>query len=346
MTAGSATGGPVTSGPVTSAPVVRTVLGDVPASSLGRCDYHEHLFQISPLLPGDELDDELASGQEAAALRGAGIDAMVEATPTGLGRDPAAVARISARTGLTVVHVSGAHRHEHYRPGHWLLDADEDDLARRFTADVRDGLPAHDHAVRGAPARAPDGGPVRAGMLKAGAGYWRIDPVEARVLVATARAAVATGAAVMVHLEHGSAAWEVLEALADQGLSHDRVVLAHADRNLDPGLHAELTAAGAHLGYDGMARHREAPDSAVLDCLERVLAAGGPGRVLLGGDVARRSRYHAHGGMPGLVYLPHRFLPRARERLGAEVVEQLLVGAADVLALRPGTSGAAAPALR
>jgi phosphotriesterase-related protein len=129
----------------------------------------------------------------------------------------------------------------------------------------------------------------------------------------------------MVHLEHGSAAWEVLDALAAGGLAADRVVLAHADRNLDPGLHAELTLAGAYLGYDGMARHREAPDTAILDCLERVVAAGDRHRMLLGGDVARRSRYRAYGGIPGLDYLPARFLPRVRERVGADVLDQLLI---------------------
>ncbi len=108
----------------------------------------------------------------------------------------------------------------------------------------------------------------------------------------------------MVHLEHGSAAWEVLEALAEEGLAADRAILAHADRNLDPGLHTELTLPGAYLGYDGMARHREAPDSAILDCLQQVVSHGNAGRVLLGGDVARRSRYHAYGGMPGMAYLP------------------------------------------
>ena len=103
-------------------PAVRTVLGDVPAAALGPCDYHEHLFQVSPLLGGDELDDEPASEHEARSLHEAGIDAMVEATPTGLGRDPGGVARISARTGLHVVHVSGAHRQEHYGPAHWLAE--------------------------------------------------------------------------------------------------------------------------------------------------------------------------------------------------------------------------------
>jgi 5-phospho-D-xylono-1,4-lactonase len=315
--------------------VIRTVLGDVAPDELGRCDYHEHLFQVSPLLPGDELDDEAASGTEAAALRAAGIDAMVEATPTGLGRDPAGVARISAATGLRVVHTTGAHRNEHYGSGHWLPSCSEAELVARFTADVRDALPAVDGRGRGAPAVGPDGAPVRAGLVKAGVSYWRIDPFERRVLAAAAATATATGVAVMVHLEHGSAAHEVLAALAADGVTAERVVLAHADRNLDPGLHAELTAAGAYLGYDGMARHREAPDSAILDCLERVVAAGGADRLVLGGDVARRSRYRAYGGLPGLDYLPRRFLPRVAARLGEEALHRMLVtNPARLLVLR------------
>jgi hypothetical protein len=47
-------------------------------------------------------------------------------------------------------------------------------------------------------------------------------------------------------------------------------MLAHVDRNPDPGLHAELAAAGAYLGYDGMARFKYWPDSVLLDCLLRV----------------------------------------------------------------------------
>ncbi len=64
---------------------VRTVLGDVDAASLGRVNYHEHLFQVSPLLPGDELDDEAASSAEAGLLKASGFESMVDATPFGLG---------------------------------------------------------------------------------------------------------------------------------------------------------------------------------------------------------------------------------------------------------------------
>ena len=84
---------------------------------------------MSPLLPGDELDDEDASRGEAALLVGSGISAMVDATPTGLGRRPTALARISAGTGLQIVATTGAHREAHYGPDHWLTQLASAELA-------------------------------------------------------------------------------------------------------------------------------------------------------------------------------------------------------------------------
>ncbi|PRX97262.1 phosphotriesterase family protein [Allonocardiopsis opalescens] len=294
---------------------VRTVLADIEPGELGRTDYHEHLTQVSPLLPGDELDDEERSGAEAASLRAAGIDAMVEATPTGLGRDVAAIARIAAATGLNIVATTGAHREAHYRPGDPLPAEDAAALAARFTADL---------TVDARPGSPGGAGAVRAGLLKAGAGYWSVSPFERRVLDAVAAAHRATGAPVMVHLEHGSAAFELLAVLAEGGVPASAVALAHMDRNPDPGLHAELCEAGAYLGYDGMARHRERPDSELIACLLATVERAGPHRLLLGGDVARRTRYRAYGGMPGLDYLPRRFLPRLAAEGGAELVDTLL----------------------
>lgn len=121
---------------------VRAVLGDQPASQLGRVDYHEHLFQVSPLLPGDELTDEATSTREAELLCASGFRSMVDATPTGLGRDPAGLARISAATGLSILASTGAHREEQYGASHWLLEKTTAQLARRFAADVQLGMPS------------------------------------------------------------------------------------------------------------------------------------------------------------------------------------------------------------
>ena len=116
--------------------MIRTVLGDIDPALLGATNYHEHLFQVSPLLPGDELDDEALSGAEAEGLRDSGFAAMVDATPFGIGRDPEAVARISAATGLHIVATTGRHREAHYATEHptrtWGIDA----LAALFVRDI------------------------------------------------------------------------------------------------------------------------------------------------------------------------------------------------------------------
>jgi len=304
---------------------VRTVLGDVGAAELGRTNYHEHLFQVTPLLPGDELDDEPASTSEAASLRTSGFAAMVDATPTGLGRRPVAVARISAATGLHVVATTGAHREPHYGAGHWLTALSEEQLAEHFVRDVTEGLPVTDGPDRGPTALGPTGAPVRAAVVKAGIGYWSTTAFEHRVLAAVAATWRRTGAAVMVHLEHGSAAFEVLAELERHGVPAAAVALAHVDRNPDPGLHAELAAAGAYLGYDGFARSQRWPDSVLLDCLLRAAEQGAGERLLLGGDVARATRYRGYGGMPGLAYLGERVLPRLAQAAPAGLVDAVLV---------------------
>jgi 5-phospho-D-xylono-1,4-lactonase len=300
--------------------VVRTVRGDIPASSLGVVDYHEHLFQVTPLLPGDDLDDEALSRVEAHRMLRAGVTAMVEATPLGVGRDPEALARISADTGLHLIHTTGLHHGGHYAADDPLRSMDAETLGARFAAEITEGM----RTATGALARTRDGDVIRAGLVKAGARYWHIGPFERAALVGAAIAARSTGCAVMVHLEHGSAAHEVLDLLAAEGVPADRVVLAHIDRNLDAGLHADLAARGAYLGFDGPARHREAPDSSIIACMADVVARGGGARIVIGGDVARRSRYIAYGGMPGLEYLPLRFLPRLARELSDDAYDDIV----------------------
>jgi len=297
---------------------VRTILGDVAPDDLGVVDYHDHLFQTTPLLPGDDLDDEEKSCEETSDLVAAGVNTLVEATPIGMGRMPSGVARISRITGLHVVHTTGVHREAHYASQPDLISMTAEQLSDTFRAELLEGLPDDSQTFSHRPQRYG-----RAGLIKIGIGYWAITDFERRSLEAAGAVSAELGAPVMVHLEYGSAAHEVLTMLGEAGCPDDRVALAHIDRNPDPGLHLELAARGAYLGYDGCARHKSWPDSVLIDCLEEVVAGGGANRTLLGGDVARSSRYRAYGGMPGLSYTYLRFLPRVRSAIGRTGVEQL-----------------------
>lgn len=323
----------MTGGAAAMAGFVRTVRGDVFPDDLGAIDYHEHLFHRSPLLPGEDLDDEQASGEEFGALVAAGFAGIIDATPIGLGRRPAALARIAARSGAVIVASTGRHRDAHYPDPGWLDHLDLEDV---FVRELVDGIAETDGAYAdGAAGVAAAGGwptialaggaPVRAGIIKLGIDYWRISRPERAAIEAAGAAHMRTGAPIMVHTERASAVPELLDLLSGAGAPASRVAIAHADRNPDPPLHADIAARGAYLGYDGAARYRDWPESVLVDCLAAVVSAGYTDRLLLGGDVARRSSYAAYGGMPGLAYLGRRFLPRIRERVGADVARTILI---------------------
>ncbi|MBR22037.1 MAG: aryldialkylphosphatase [Leifsonia sp.] len=301
--------------------IIRTVLGDIEPRALSEVNGHEHLFHVSPLLPGDELDDPERSLEEAGILRASGFSAMIDATPIGLGRRPRELAEISARSGLVVIASTGMHREAHYGANHPLREWSSQERAAAFIRDIVTGMPESDE--QGAGPAYHSNTPVRAGMIKVGIDYWSISDFERRTLYAAAIAHADTGAAIMVHLEYGTAGHEVLDLLESFGVDAARVMLAHADRLIDAGHHAELLARGCALGYDGVARWREHSDSELLELTADVIERGYD-RILLGGDVARASRFISYGGMPGLGYLGTRYVPRLRERIGADVVERML----------------------
>jgi phosphotriesterase-related protein len=303
--------------------IIRTVLGDIQTAELGATNYHEHLFQVSPMLKGDELDNEELSSQEASALKESGFDAMVDATPLGLGGRPEALARISKETGLKIVATTGRHRQEHYDVSHWVRDFSLGQLEQRLIADLTKGLELSKTDSKDEAEVVVETDSVRAGILKAGIGYWSIDSFERQTLDAVGAAHAATGAPVMIHLEFGTAAHEVLDILEALLVPASSVVLAHADRNLDSGLHCSLIERGAYLGYDGMARAKNRSDQELLTLTREVVEAVGSSRILIGGDVARRTRYIAYGGIPGLAYLGKRYLPRLRSEIGDSHVEAI-----------------------
>lgn len=268
--------------------MIRTVLGDIEPAELGVCDAHEHLLLVSPLLPGDELDDVELAIDDARSLAAAGAQAVVEWTPIGLGRDPAGLARVSREAGIHVVASTGLHRDAHYAGDHWARGESADALADVFVRELMEDE-------------------IRAGAIKCGAGYHRTTAFERTVLEAAAAAHARTGAPVCVHTEQGTLGPELLELL---DVPPQHVVLAHLDRNPDPGLHRELAAAGAWLAYDRPGRIKYGPDSEILELIDAV----GPERILLGGDHARRTEQP-------IDWLFRRFVPR----LDAEDARRILV---------------------
>lgn len=297
---------------------VETVLGRVDAAGLGAVDAHEHLFLRTPALPGEELDDLATMVTEVESVNRAGIDTIVELTPVGLGRLPDRLAELSRRTGVAVVAATGFHRDTHYPAGHWVHREPVETLVDVLVTDLTEGMDARDWQ---GPAPVPTS--HRAGIVKLGASYQRISASEARRFDAGAEAARRTGAPTAVHCELGTMGHQVLDRLSAGGVAASRVLLAHLDRNPDPGLHAELAARGAWLLYDSVGKVKYRPDSALVELIEAMVGAGHAGRLLVGTDTARRSGLRAAGGGPGMAVLGESFLPRVSRRLGESIVERI-----------------------
>jgi 5-phospho-D-xylono-1,4-lactonase len=300
---------------------VMTVLGPIGADELGVVDAHDHLFLATPAIPGQEFTDLQLSVVEAGAARDSGIGTIVEMTPIGCGRRPDLLRALSSRVGVQVIAATGYHRDAHYPAGHWVNEASVEELVACILTDLRDGMHPADWIDT---SRRLD--PARAGAIKAGASYHRITRSEERRMVAAAVGVRTAGVPVLVHLEVGTCAHDVIDLLEREGVTPDRIILAHLDRNPDAELHAEVASRGVMLEYDTVGRIKYKPDSELLDLVGAVVAAGHLDQLLLGLDLGRRDSLRAYDGGPGMRYLMDVFAPRLRRRIGDAAVQQILVG--------------------
>jgi 5-phospho-D-xylono-1,4-lactonase len=299
--------------------VVVTVLGPIAPEQLGVTDAHDHLFLRTPALAGQEFDDAGKAIEEVKSAKPGGLQAIVEVTPIGLGRNPAGMRAVAEATGIHIVAATGYHRDAHYPPSHWVREASVEFLAERILTDLKDGMHPADWLTDVPLDRA------RAGVIKAGASYQRISPLEERRLIAAAMGHRETGAAILVHTEIGTCAHAIIDMLTREGVKPGRIILAHLDRNPDFELHAEVAASGVMLEYDTPGRIKYRPDSQLLDLMEAMAAGGHSDRMLLGLDLGQRDYFRAYGGGPGLAYLMEEFVPRLRRRIGDAAMRAVLV---------------------
>jgi len=329
---------------------VETVLGPVPASELGRTSMHEHvLFDASALRPdgprgpavshatADALRaDVMASADNlrvddaelaAAELGSSGLGTVVDLTVWGFGGPAPNLPVVSRAAGVHIVAGVGAYLARTHPA--WLARLDVDELTATFVAALTDRLPGCSH---------------RAGIVGVVAAGEPAAPSEDRALRAAGAAAAATGAAVVVRVDprvrHGVA---LLEALAAEGASPDRVVLSNVDGLVGDMAHLqELSSTGATLkwcfGYEAPPRAgmAAATDAARADAIAALLAAGVDRQVLACG-IWTKTALRAFGGH-GYGHLLARAVPLLRERgLGDEQIDRLLVDEPRRLLGRAGT---------
>ena len=291
---------------------IETVSGRIAPDELGLTNYHDHLITIGG---GEEkADRDLRLDRVDYAIdamkcyRKAGGGSLVDMNPIDCGRQIEMLREISQASGIHIVACTGFQRAVYYDNEHWVNKYDLEDVARLIAEEVTEGIEINNY-----------NGPIikrskaKAGVIKFATHYNCIRPMELKALIAACIVSRETGAPISTHTERGTMGLEVIELIRENGVSPERVILGHVDRNPDLEYHKKMAAQGVSLGYDGPSRAKYWPDSVLIDLIKGMCKAGYAGHILLGGDNGRASMWPQYGGGYGHNYIIEKFIPRLRE---------------------------------
>lgn len=169
----------------------------VEQSLLGYLRFHplmvlDNLINADTSLVVEELDPVLAAGGRT----------VVDPTNRSIGRDAQALLRISASTGLNVIMGAGFYTDRALEPG--FLEREVEEIATEISGDITVGV---------------DGTDIRSGLIGEIGTSSPITTREELSLRGAARAQVATGAPIMVHLDGwGREGHRVLDICASEGV--------------------------------------------------------------------------------------------------------------------------------
>ncbi len=291
---------------------VMTVTGPVDASELGLVLPHEHLIvnTVGEYRGNGLINDESLVIEELKGFRDAGGGTLVELSLVEIGRDPAALERISEATGVTVVMGCGHYR-DPYLDRDYFDRSSVDDIADDLVDEIENGV--------------GDTG-VRPGIIgEIGADKWYVSAAEERSFRAAARAHLRTGLTITTHAARWPVGRPQLELLVAEGVDPRRVIMGHCDTVPDMGYHVELAAAGCYVEIDTIGTGTEYDLRREVDYILNLIEQGHERQILLSHDIFLRSHMTADGGC-GYAYLITDFLPRLRAAgIGDELIELFTV---------------------
>ncbi|GAA3688696.1 phosphotriesterase-related protein [Nonomuraea antimicrobica] len=304
-----------------------------PVADLGATLMHEHVFGLSPEILWNWPDlpegwDEERRAREAAAkldaLKGAGVDTIVDLTVVGLGRYVPAVQRVAELTSVNIVAATGLYTYDALPPyfanrGPGSLFGGPDRLAEFFVRDLTEGIGRTG---------------VKAAMLKCASDHLGLTKGCERVFRAVAEAHLATGAPITTHSHSASrGGLDQQKLLASLGVDLSRVVIGHAGDSTDVAYLEELVANGSYLGMDRFGIDSISPFERRVAVVAEMCERGHAGRMVLGhdsycfndrfdADVVRRRHPDYH-----LLHISRDVLPALRGRgVTEDQIHQMLVG--------------------
>jgi phosphotriesterase-related protein len=279
-----------------------TTLGPRSDENVGMILPHEHLFVDLRIgePPGFADADPAAvitlMRPELDRARAAGVTALVECTPVGVGRRADLLKALSDVAQFPVLVPTGIYR-EPWIPA-WAHEASEDKLYTWMLGELQGEI---------------EGSGVQAAWIKLSAGDNGLTPVETKILRAAARAACDTNAVIGSHTIRGRVVRDQLDIIEAAGYTPDRFIWIHAQIEPDFDINLEMAQRGAWIEYDGIGWPDAFDDNYYLDRIQRMCDEGLADRILLSHDRGWYTPAEPGGGTPKpFTYLTETFLPKLR----------------------------------
>lgn len=330
--------------------VVRTVLGDIDPSSLGHVQPHEHLFvnlglplpddadefeharQWAPIEPSNYystrrehtlqdllLDDVAIAEQSIREFRSAGGGTVVDVTSIGLGRNASALEHVARRTGVNII-MGSSYYYGDYHPKE-LRDLSEEQITDSIVSDVTIGV---------------DGSGIKAGVIGEVGMAWPHDPVEERVLSASARAQRETGAALVIHPgRHHESPMSAVRTATANGATPEKVIVSHIDRTIFDRLQMlDLARTGCILAFDLFGQESsyyslspiDMPnDAARVEHIMYLTEQGFADQIVISQDICHKTNLRHYGGEGYTHILDHVIPLMRRKQVSEETITTITV---------------------
>lgn len=291
---------------------IRSILGDIEASSLKYCQCHEHLFIASGLSeklnPVLLIDDYEKTYIEVVEYYKNGGRSIVDAQPLGCGRMAQNLLKLSRETNVHIICSTGFHKLLFYDDNHWIHNITSEEFAKLMIEEIEHGL-----YIDGDESYPKKQIRYQAGMIKTAVDYQGIDPIYEKYFQAAAVASKKTGIPIQCHIENAKTADKVISFFQGYNIKTNQIILAHMDRNINYKKEAiNALEKGVFLQCDTIARYKYHSDQDEINWLKSLCNAGFSKQLLIGLDTTR-ARLRAYGGEVGLSFILEKFIDNLLE---------------------------------
>jgi len=223
---------------------VQTVLGTIPAASLGMTLIHEHILVdfigadkiTSTAWDRDKVRESVLPYLDAAKQRG--VRSLLDCTPNFLGRDVALLREISQASGLNILTNTGYYgaADNKYLP-EWAFTETDEQLATRWIQEFEGGI---------------EGTNVRPGFIKIGVNSGPLSELHQKLVRAASIAHLATGLTICSHTGPAPPAFQELKLLRQMGVHSSAFVWVHAQNESNKKFYLEAAQNEAWVSLDGI----------------------------------------------------------------------------------------------